>query len=609
MTLADAIGRPTAASTPTWHVDAGIALGAAALVVLFHAVGGFSTLVDFRGDNDNLMRLVEVNDLLGGQGWFDHYQYRMGPAGGFLMHWSRLVDAPIAALVLAGEALTGSRAAGESAALVIWPALLFFAALFAILRSARNLGRAEAILPATVVGSAALHFIGIFAPGATDHHNVQLVLTLGMIAALTAPRPALGTGVVAGASAAAMIAVGMEAAPYVAAGGLVAAAFHLLGGSDGRRLAAGFGAAFAGVAAAAFVATVDPAAWGRPACDAYSVAQFAVAAVAGTGLAIAAGMTPLAATPTRRLVALALVGIVAGGLALTLFPQCLADPYAGLDPRLKTYWLSAITEAQSLTSVLSTSPAMAVSYYATPTLAALLLVGGFFSPAGRRREVAVVLAFLAVALAVSAWQVRGAMFSIPIAAIALSAWIARRRGLAAAMPSPRNTVLMALAWLLSINVAWTAAAERLLPQGSAASASATATAGGRAKACHLGSDFDRLAALPAGGVLAVSNLGAPILRYTPHRVLAGPYHRNVDGNLLAIRAFLEGEATARAIVRAEGLAYVAVCPGNDETITFAEWAPEGFLAALANGKLPGWLEPVEGNDGHALLLYRVRGAD
>ena len=602
MTIAEAAASRTATPTPTWRTDLAVAVAAALAVVLFHAVSGFATLADFRGDNDNLMRLAEVRDLIGGQGWFDLHQYRMGPAGGFVMHWSRLVDAPIAALILLGEALTGSRAAGETAALVAWPAMLFAAALFSILRGARSLGGGEAVLPALVIGGAALHFISIFAPGAIDHHNVQLALTLGMIAALAGPAPGWRGGAAAGACAAIMLAVGMETAPYVAAGGLAAAALFLAGGAEGRRVAAGFGAAFAALAALAFAATVDPAAWGPPACDAYSVAQFAVAALCGAGLAAAAGAAGLSATPARRLVALGLIGAAAGGLAVAFFPQCLADPYAGLDPRLKTYWLSAITEAQSLKAVLSTAPAMAVSYYATPVLAALLLGAGMLTPAGRRREAAVVLGFLAVAVAVSAWQVRGAMFSIPIATIALSAWIGRRRKLAAAAPSPRNTLTMAAAWLVSINVAWTAAAEQLLPLETA---SAMATPAGRAKACHRAADYDRLAALPAGGVLAVSNLGAPILRYTPHRVLAGPYHRNVDGNLLAIRAFMEGEASALAIVREQGIAYVALCPGNDETKTFAAWAPDGFLAELGRSTAPGWLEPLADGGGGALTIYRV----
>jgi len=602
VSFAEALAGRTATPTATWRTDLAVAVAAALAVVLFHAVSGFPTLADFKGDNDNLMRLAEVRDLLGGQGWFDLHQYRMGPAGGFVMHWSRLVDAPIAALVLLGEALTGSRAAGETAALVLWPALLFAAALFSILRGARSLGGGEAVLPALVIGGAALHFISIFAPGAIDHHNMQLALTLGMIAALARPAPGWRGGAAAGACAAIMLAVGMETAPYVAAGGLVAAALFFAGGADGRRVAAGFGAAFAAIAALAFTATVDPAAWGMPACDAYSVAQFAIAMVSGAGLATVAALPVLSATRMRRLVALGLIGVAAGGLAVAFFPQCLADPYAGLDPRLQKYWLSAITEAQSLKAVLSTVPAMAVSYYATPLLAALLLGAGMFAPAGRRRETAVVLAFLAVAVAVSAWQVRGAMFSIPIATIALSAWIGRRRKLAAAAPSPRNTLMMAAAWLVSINVAWTAAAERLLPLQTA---SAMATPAGRAKACHRAADYDRLAALPAGGVLAISNLGVPILRYTPHHVLAGPYHRNVDGNLLAIRAFMEGEASALAIVREQGIAYVALCPGNDETKTFAAWAPDGFLAELGRNNAPGWLEPLAGGDGGALTIYRV----
>lgn len=606
MTIAEALGARTATPVSAWRTDLAIGVATALLVVLFHAASGFPSLVSFGGDNDNLMRLAEVRDLLGGQGWFDLHQYRMGPAGGFLMHWSRLVDAPIAALILLGEALSGDRAAGETAALVVWPAMLFGAALAFILRSARSLGGTPAVLPAIVIGGAALHFISIFAPGAIDHHNVQLVLTLAAIAALAGPAPGLRGGAVAGTCAALMLAVGMETAPYVAAAGLAAAALFLAGGPDGRRVAAGFGTAFAAASAAAFVVTVDPAARGAPACDAYSVAQFAVAMVSGAGLAMAAGMPALSATTTRRLAALALIGVAAGSLTVAFFPQCLADPYAGLDPRLQTYWLSAITEAQSLKSVVSTAPAMAVSYYATPVLAALLLAAGLFTPAGRRREAAVVLAFLAVALAVSAWQVRGAMFAVPIATIPLSAWIARRRALAMSAPSPRNTLLMATAWLVSINVAWMAAAERLLP---AQTATAMATPAGRAKACHRASDYDRLAALPAGGVLAVSNLGAPILRYTAHRVLAGPYHRNVDGNLLALRAFLEGEPSARAVVREEGLTYVALCAGNDETATFAAWAPDGFLAALTKGDIPAWLVPLPGNDGHALAIYRVLTAD
>ncbi|MCA1969044.1 MAG: hypothetical protein LDL42_07920, partial [Rhizobium sp.] len=68
-------------------------------------------------DNDDAMRLVQVRDLLGGQSWFDLTQYRLGLDGGTLMHWSRLVDLPIAALILAfSQVLPAERA--EAAALL-----------------------------------------------------------------------------------------------------------------------------------------------------------------------------------------------------------------------------------------------------------------------------------------------------------------------------------------------------------------------------------------------------------------------------------------------------------------------------------------------------------
>ncbi|TIX29706.1 MAG: GtrA family protein, partial [Mesorhizobium sp.] len=85
------------------------ALLATLVVVVVNAHAGFPELTNAGGDNDSLLQLVQVRDLLGGQGWFDMHQYRMGPEGGFVMHWSRLLDAPLALGILVMSALTGSR--------------------------------------------------------------------------------------------------------------------------------------------------------------------------------------------------------------------------------------------------------------------------------------------------------------------------------------------------------------------------------------------------------------------------------------------------------------------------------------------------------------------
>ncbi len=71
-----------------------------------------------------------------------------------------------------------------------------------------------------------------------------------------------------------------------------------------------------------------------------------------------------------------------------------------------------------------------------------------------------------------------------------------------------------------------------------------------------------------------------MLRYTPHSVLAGPYHRNVDGNLTALNAFVGTPENAGEIARANGIGLVALCRGNTETAFLAKRAPDGLLAAL-----------------------------
>src|SRR5687767_5088328 len=87
-------------------------------------------------DPDSVMRLVQVRDLLAGQGWFDLVQHRLAPPDGVLMHWSRLIDAPLAGLVLIGD-LFGH---GEAFALVAWPLLLLLGMMASTMYVATALG-------------------------------------------------------------------------------------------------------------------------------------------------------------------------------------------------------------------------------------------------------------------------------------------------------------------------------------------------------------------------------------------------------------------------------------------------------------------------------------
>lgn len=585
-----------------WRSDIAFALLAVLLLLALEALQGFPQLANPAGDNDSLLQLVEVRDLLGGQGWFDLHQYRMGLEGGFLMHWSRLLDAPLALGILAASSLTGSPALAEHIVQIFWPSLQFWLAIFFVMRAARAFAGAPAVLPAAVVGGAALYYIGIFSPGALDHHNVQLMLTLASLALLLeAPmhRPA---AFVAGICATLTLAIGMESAPYAGTLGAVVALLFLGTGDGERLIARDFGLGLAGASALVFAATIPVSSWGVAQCDTFSVVQFAVTGLAGSGLAIIASWKAANATAARRLISLALLAVALALLVGLLFPQCLAAPYADLDPRLRQIWLDHIEEAQSITQLVVDDPARAVARFATP-LVAIVLMALRFSHGGWRRQDSLVAALLVVALLVSAWEVRGSTFSIVFAVIPLSAWIAKWRQRAEASPSSGSVLRMAAAWLISVNAIWAGAAQAA---SSAFETAAPVSAAGINAPCNSKASFATLGALAPTTVLAISNLGSPILAFTGHRVFAGPYHRNVAGNLLAFEALLGSPTDAKAVVESHHVGIVALCRGNPESRLFAAKAPDGFLAGLMRGSVPEWLEPVAETRGAPLELYRVR---
>jgi hypothetical protein len=239
-----------------------------------------------------------------------------------------------------------------------------------------------------------------------------------------------------------------------------------------------------------------------------------------------------------------------------------------------------------------------VARYVTPLLGLVLAGFAALGPARRRQDI-VVAVLLATTLAVGAWQVRGTTLAIVLAVLPLSAWIGRARSNALAATSRRATALMIAAWLASFNMTWAVGAAwvetRLDGDGEETVALSACTGEG---------DLARLATLPRSTLLAVSNLGAPILRYSPHRVLAGPYHRNVAGNLITLDAFLGSIDGAKELAVEHNVDFVVLCPGNTETTLFADAAPDGLLAALIRGEVPAWLEPSGGNA--SLRLYRVR---
>src|SRR3989442_7323533 len=86
MTVNESMMPQSAVRPGTWRDDAMLGLAGALLAFCLHALAGFPTLAAANGDNDSLLRLVEIRDLIGGQGWVDLPPNPMGPAGGFVLY-------------------------------------------------------------------------------------------------------------------------------------------------------------------------------------------------------------------------------------------------------------------------------------------------------------------------------------------------------------------------------------------------------------------------------------------------------------------------------------------------------------------------------------------
>ena len=332
----------------------------------------------YRQDPDSTMRLVQVRDLLAGQGWFDLVQHRLAPPDGVLMHWSRLIDAPLAGLMLIG----GLFGHGEAFALAAWPLLMLLGMMASTMYVATALGGRPAALPALVLTLFFFSPLLSFLPGTIDHHNAQLVLMMAALACAMRLRAKPLLGLAAGLLCALMLAIGLEMLPYLAVFGAVIALQWAVGG-EGARGTAWFGVAFAVAPAALYLATGSPAA--AMACDSLSYAYAIPALVAGLGLAACAFLVGPERGRMARLASLVGLAAATGAAFLIVAPECRNGPYGFLSPELTALWLDHVTEAQPILVFSKYEPAGMIAVFGPPAVALLVALRRAWAGGSGRR--------------------------------------------------------------------------------------------------------------------------------------------------------------------------------------------------------------------------------
>ncbi len=577
---------------------------------------------------DDFLRFHQIENWMNGQAWYDQTVYRMFPPDGADIHWSRLVDVPVASITWFFNLFAPYELAMRIAT-IVWPTALMVATVLVLVaicdRLIRDSNRLLVMLFAVLCASSVVEF----APGRIDHHNVQILLfTLVMLGMVM--RPEAKGDILIGASIPVSISVGLDSAPLfvpiLAYLGYEWANGKDEGGTGLRRVATTMVVA----SLIMYGFNLPPDRWSEAHCDAYSLFYLtALVLVALDFLVLSSIAGILSRFPGNPMLVRLFVGgvlaLISVGILLWFFPHCANGPLSGVSDELNQRWLVNVHEAKSLANSLRATPAgwLDIVGYMIVMLAVATFVVAKRAKGSPQLVVAYfILLICTVGIFYQVRVMRTGIYSVvPFCVIfAMMSWSWLRQRFA-----DKQIVAMAIQVIVCvvlISATWTTASTKLfasrlenaltLAQRDDDSVEAVIDNEPVAKIkrrnktqCQSAADYDLLKAQERGLVLSDLNHGTPILVHTDHSVVAGPYHRNGKAILDVVGFLASDEVRAKEIIDRNNVNYIAFCKGNvlapeneDDVRVSIGWR-------ILNDDLPDWLEKLSTGEDDRVALVRV----
>jgi len=547
-------------------------------------------------DTDDNMRMMQVRGLLHGQDWYDLRQYRLNPPFGANMHWSRLVDLPIAGLILALRPLLGGPGA-ERWAVAIAPLLPYMLLLFSLALTTRRLVDKRAFPLAFLALFFASSANGMFMPLRIDHHGWQLALLALSISAIADPRRLRG-GITLGLSSALSLAIGLEMIIYLAIAAAVTVLSWVQDADERERL----GAYALSLSAGTSLAFVLFASYDNryPVCDALSPVWVSNALLGSALLYVLARLSP--DDWKKRLALAAGAGAVVAGFHAAMWPQCLTR-LEGVSPQVRELWLDNVREARPVyrhgwrvASLVSGLPITGAVGWA------LLAWVSRGDPVRLRRVLGAATIGLAAALLLL-WQARTGPAAQMVATVGAAAlvWIILPRAW-----NSQSSLVRVFGAALVVVAGAGAAVPLVLNSIPDKPPNARQKAIGRAnQLCASLWGMRPIALQPKGMVFTFVDLGPRLITVTHHDAVIGPYHRNGEQIGDVMEAFRGSADQARRIIAKYESDYLLSCPNSSTTTIFMAEVPKGFYGQLERGKVPDWLVPVELPKDSPFRMWRV----
>ncbi len=564
----------------------------ALIVARWHQIYGLEL-----SDTDDNLRLAQVRDLLGGQSWFDLHQYRLNPPEGFNIHWSHIVDLPLAGLILIAKPFLGG-AGAERLAVAIAPLLPLGVVMLSVVTVARRLVAPLAYPIAIAFLILAPFAMGVFAPTRIDHHGWQLA-ALSLLGAALSDKPSRNSGLLGGFAVGLSLSIGLEMLPFMIIGAGVITLGWVL--DQGQQVRLRWFALSLLVTAAVGYFGFASQANRMPLCDALTPVWFS-AVFDGAIVMIILSWLRAGSVPIRLLAA-AIAGGVVAGLFVYSWPHCLSG-LEGASPELQRLWLDNVTEARPVTQQgLSSALAMA-------TMPAFGLAGYGWMAWSARTDQATLIRLLPFALMASVGaalllfqaRITPAAQILAVPGVTFAAWhiLPKVRGSVRVLVRVFGTLAVLI---LPSGMLFSLLARQAESSGTSPSRSAPASV---SASCDAASAFSALNKIPAATVLTFIDMGPRLIVTTHHKAIAGPYHRNGGAILDVFHAFSGPADEARAIAHRHGASLVLICPTLAEGGQYLSRGPSGFYAQLKTGTAPPWLEDVTLPDGSPFKLWRIK---
>ncbi|WP_159738830.1 hypothetical protein [Vibrio atypicus] len=522
-------------------------------------------------DNDDFMRYHQFTHWLRSGNWYLTPIEQFNPQSGVLMHWSRLVDIPLAGATLFLSPFFGLELASLYATGIV-PVIYLLLTLLALAKITYKLFGNRFIVLTCVyfIGSIA---ISKFKPGAIDHHNLQMLIFAWSIAIIPINSKRIGTW-----QQSFLYALLLSLSLWVGLENLIvfsATLFFIV--YVGYQYNKQYLVYFTRICGVALVISTCFTLLNRPISEftTFYIDMLSWPYLLCLGIGFVYGCISQLYVDKYGSYAFIVFTIIAILLVLLIVPELLMGVYYNYPELLKVTWLNHVTEARSILSYVFTDGLMSNHLhflYLFPALISIFYV--------RDNKVALIayLLFLLVFLFAVLWQVR-TIFNVYILAVPFQAYMVAHWCSHIRFSLAKLIVIFTLApVILSILIL-----------------KAVQSVEDKKQSTMLFDKSSVSAILKSNNVekskiLAPIDFGASVIALTDNSVISAPYHRNIDGNIEMIHLFSSkaNEHLKRELKRKE-FDYVLIGKDRSTRILLNVGEEDSLVNLLFYDNGPSWL--------------------